>query len=330
MATSQAYAVGRVRVLERSLVGRSGLDRLLTARTPDEMCRMLSELGWGEASSQREVEELASKHVREASELMVSASPDKRVTDCFSYRYDVHNLKLLFKAQALGRMADTDALPLMNGGTVSAEGALKAVRDGHFEAFAPEIACEAAALAREMVVKVDPLAIDARLDKAMYRQISLNLKHGAPAEIREYFETQVDLKNLLIRLRVRAMGRGGEFARRLMLEGGTVSVERLAAAGDTADMRALYSGKRYWPRLRRALEESEQSGNLTQIEKLEDDYLKELIELHRYEPVSMLPLVGYLIAREREAAAVRMIMTALVNRFPMDRLRERLRDMYGN
>ena len=115
-----------------------------------------------------------------------------------------------------------------------------------------------------------------------------------------------------------------------MLEGGTVSVEKLAAAGDTADMRALYSGKRYWPRLRRALEESEQSGNLTQIEKLEDDYLKELIELHRYEPVSMLPLVGYLIAREREAAAVRMIMTALVNRFPMDRLRERLRDMYGN
>ena len=44
----------------------------------------------------------------------------------------------------------------------------------------------------------------------------------------------------------------------------------------------------------------------------------------------MLPLVGYLIARQREAAAVRMIMTALENRFPMDRLRERLRDMFGN
>ena len=58
--------------------------------------------------------------------------------------------------------------------------------------------------------------------------------------------------------------------------------------------------------------------------------VRERIEAHLYEPVSMLPLVGYLIARQREAAAVRMIMTALENRFPMDRLRERLRDMYGN
>jgi V/A-type H+-transporting ATPase subunit C len=192
------------------------------------------------------------------------------------------------------------------------------------------MAREAAALYGELVVKVDPLAIDARLDQAMYRQIEKNLKHGAPAEIRSYFTTQVDLINLLIRLRVRSMGRGGEFARRLMLAGGTVDTEKLAAADDVAAVRALYAGKDYFLRLRRALESYEQSGDLTQTEKLEDDYLKELMERHRYEPVSMLPLVGYMIAREREAAAVRMIMTALINRFPVDKLRERLRDMYGN
>lgn len=330
MAMSQAYAVGRVRVLERGLLGRSGLERLLTARTPDEFCRMLSELGWGEASGQSEVEELAARHVREASELMASASPDKRVTDCFGYRYDAHNLKLLLKAQALGLLGDTESLPLMSGGTVSMDAAIKAVRDGHFEAFAPEMAKEAAQLNREMVVKVDPLAIDARLDKAMYRQIALNLRHGAPGEIRAYFASQVDMLNLLIRLRVRAMGRSGEFARRLMLEGGTVDAGKLCDAADVNDMRALYSGKDYYPRLKRALEESEQNGDLTQVEKLMDDYLMELMRKHRYEPVSMLPLVGYLLAREREAAAVRMVMTALINRFPMDKLRERLRDMYGN
>ena len=97
-----------------------------------------------------------------------------------------------------------------------------------------------------------------------------------------------------------------------------------------AALRALYAHEDYYPRLRRALDTYEQSGDLTPVEKLEDDYLRERIEAHRYEPVSMLPLVGYLIARQREAAAVRMIMTALENRFPMDRLRERLRDMYGN
>ena len=330
MATSQAYAVGRVRVLVRGLLGRAGLERLLAARTPQEFCRMLGEMGWGDASKQREVEELAERHVRDASELMAEAASDRRVTDCFGYRYDAHNLKLLIKAQALGRIGEADSLPLMHGGTVSADDAVKAVRDGHFDAFAPELKQTAEELIGETAVKVDPLAIDARLDQATYRQIERNLRHGAPREIRDYFVAQVDLTNLLIRLRVRAMGRTGEFARKLMLPGGKVNIEKLAAAESIADLRELYDGKDYWPRLRRALEESEQTGDLTPVEKLRDDYLKDMIEKHRYEPLSMLPLVGYMIAREREAAAVRMIMTALINRFPVDKLRERLRDMYGN
>lgn len=329
MATSQAYAVGRVRVLERTLIGRSGLERLLSARSGEEMCRMLSEMGWGDASGQREVEELAERHVRMASELMISASPDARVTDCFGYSYDVHNLKLLFKAQALGRLGEGEGLPLMAGGTVSPQRALKAVSEMRFDAFAPEIAREAAELSRELDVNPDPLSIDARLDKAMYRQIAQNMRHSAPKQIRRYFCAQVDLTNLLIRLRAAQLGRGGDFALKLMLEGGGIQPEAIAGA-DGAALSALYAGEDYYPRLRRALEMCGPGGELTPVEKLRDDYLKELIEAHRYEPLSMLPLVGYYIARQREAAAVRMIMSALNNRLPMDRLRERLRDMYGN
>ena len=98
-----------------------------------------------------------------------------------------------------------------------------------------------------------------------------------------------------------------------------------------ADLRELYDGKDYWPAPEaRAGGEANRRAILRRLEKLRDDYLKDMIEEHRYEPLSMLPLVGYMIAREREAAAVRMIMTALINRFPVDKLRERLRDMYGN
>ena len=140
MATSQAYAVGRVRVLERGLLGRAGLERLLAARTPQEFCRML---GGNRAGATRPISarlrDWRERHVRDASELMAEAASDRRVTDCFGYRYDAHNLKLLIKAQALGRIGEADSLPLMHGGTVSADDAVKAVRDGHFDAFAPEL-----------------------------------------------------------------------------------------------------------------------------------------------------------------------------------------------
>ena len=41
------------------------------------------------------------------------------------------------------------------------------------------------------------------------------------------------------------------------------------------------------------------------------------------------PLVGYLLAEEREAGAVRLVMAGKQNGFDMEAIRERLRDLYG-
>ena len=140
MATSQAYAVGRVRVLERGLLGRAGLERLLAA---PYAAGVLPYAGARWAGATRPISarlrNWPSAMCATPAQLMAEAASDRRVTDCFGYRYDAHNLKLLIKAQALGRIGEADSLPLMHGGTVSADDAVKAVRDGHFDAFAPEL-----------------------------------------------------------------------------------------------------------------------------------------------------------------------------------------------
>ena len=56
---SHAYAVGRVRALERGLLSQAALQRLQNAQSPDEVARLLTELGWGECKTQRDVERLA-------------------------------------------------------------------------------------------------------------------------------------------------------------------------------------------------------------------------------------------------------------------------------
>lgn len=53
---SHPYAAGRISVMERGLLGKSGLDRLLATQTVDEFYRALAELGWGDAYSQSDVE----------------------------------------------------------------------------------------------------------------------------------------------------------------------------------------------------------------------------------------------------------------------------------
>ena len=45
------------------------------------------------------------------------------------------------------------------------------------------------------------------------------------------------------------MGRGGDFALKLMLEGGAIAPDSIARAGDMAALRALYAHEAYYPRL---------------------------------------------------------------------------------
>ncbi len=40
-------------------------------------------------------------------------------------------------------------------------------------------------------------------------------------------------------------------------------------------------------------------------------------------------LIGHLLMRQRESAAVRLVMAGKENRFPEDIIRERLRGLYG-
>ena len=100
---SHPYAAGRISVMERGLLGKSGLDRLLATQTVDEFYRALAELGWGDAYSQSDVEKIAANRIAEAYEFVRQNTPEPEVTDCFFIEYDVHNLKTLFKAKALGR-----------------------------------------------------------------------------------------------------------------------------------------------------------------------------------------------------------------------------------
>ena len=71
-----------------------------------------------------------------------------------------------------------------------------------------------------------------------------------------------------------------------------------------------------------------QTGKMSLLEKEADDYVMELFRKHRYEIFTIAPMIGYLLAKEREAQAVRILMVAKENGLPIDMVKERLREQY--
>lgn len=320
---SSAFAVGRVRALEQTLLNRAALDRLLAVQSGDELARALTELGWGDVKGVEDVDLAADEQVQKACQLVRECTSEEDVTDCFLLKYDVLNLKTLIKARTLHRMEEAALSPC---GTIEPEKLRRCVEDNNYNALPDELRAAMERVERRIAVEMDPLYVDAELDKALYARADRLLRFSKCEAARAYFVQRAEMINLLIALRVAAMGRSSSFAKELFLPGGTLGQEGLMRVAD--DPSAAYDLIQLRP-YAAALKSALASGSLAAVERQMDDYLLSLIRPHKNDAMTILPLIGYLLAREREAAAVRLIKTAKTLKVSDEKLKERLRAMYA-
>ena len=117
----------RVRAMETTLLTAERMERLLEARSDEEVSKLLQDCGYPELDAARpEAMDAALSQARE--ELLTDlgdGAPDPRYIDIFKLKYDYHNAKAILKAAAMGTSPDR---MLMDMGRISAE-TLKAAMD---------------------------------------------------------------------------------------------------------------------------------------------------------------------------------------------------------
>lgn len=324
---SRYYAAGRIRALEKTLLTPAALERLASAGSVAEVARVLSEVGWGDSQNQPGVERLADEHVRTACSLVREITPDPGVTDLFLVKYDILNLKALLKARLLGE----ESPALSENGTMEPERLRAAVAEANY-AYLPAL-YQAALKEIESGIAVDQDAfrIDARLDILLFGLIAdgLEAAKDCPLTIRAYFTARADAANMLIALRTGAMGRDADFAKSLFVPGGKLSPSALEpCVSEPTRLLAAARHQPFFEAVRLGLERYEAGEGLAPLEKLLEDHQLSLLKPHRYALDSIVPLVGYLLAREREASAVRLIVTAKAAKVPEGALSTRMRRLY--
>lgn len=318
---SPAYAVGRVRVLEGTLIGRNQLERLTGVQNVEELARALVEMNWGEVRSRADIEKMCDRHMKDAAALVRDVTSDPALTDCFLIQYDALNLKTLYKAKVLG-MAQ---VALSGLGVLDPQRLQRAVEENNYQDLPAELRDAMRDIEKKAAMRMDPLYVDARLDRAAGQFIVNRLTGTKEETVRLYFTCKAELTNLMIALRAHTMGRGSAFAKEMFIPGGTLTADALARVADEPE--------RAWDLIRfrpyaTALSAAVKAQDLPAIERAGDDYLLTLFRPHRYEPTSILPLMGYLLARTRESQAVRLLATAKAAGVSQDKILKRLRALY--
>ncbi len=329
---SYAYAVARIRALEGKLLDKQKVYRILESGSADEALKSLLENGYGAAETVNNAGDydlLIKRELREAYELIDKITPDKSLTDIFGLKYDYHNAKVLKKNDLLG-IESTELL--IDGGSINVDTIQEAIAEKIY-AYIPKPMGKALAKLDSIGLSggVNPQQVDVLLDKAMFEQIATEKKNSKNVFINEYFTTKADLTNIETFVRAKAIGVSKMDMENMLVGGGEITSRTYAQLYEQPLENAVQplSIKEYGEVVANGIASFVNTKSIAVYEKLMEELLQKIVGKYRYSAFTIEPIIGYMLAKEQEARAIRLVMTAKINNIDPVVVQERLSGLYA-
>lgn len=329
--TKYAYAVGRIRVLETRLLDKVKLDRMVEAPSVQDSLKVLGETDYSGSvaamASAHDYETMLRDEISRVFGLIRKLSPEPELTDVLSLQFDIHNLKILFKAHYLG---ESNTAYLLPAGTIPPEKLQAMVKEENFRDLPEELQKAAGSVMEDFFATRDPQIIDLYLDRAHFDIMISTARRSRSDFLEGFFVRQIDLLNVRTFFRVKRMGRGREFLKKALLPHGRITAELFLSLLDEPvyQLAERLAMTEYADIISEGVREWQSEGTLTRFEKLSDDFVSIYLRRNKYTPFGLEPLIAYLFAKETEIKNIRMVMVGKINSLPIESIRERLRDVY--
>ncbi len=328
--TIYAYSVGRIRSLETRLLEQGRYDRMIDTSSGEEALKVLAETDYAAAVAElagvHDFEQMLGAELKNTFDLVIGISPRPELISILALRYDVHNLKVLFKAKYLGVKSDL----LIPVGTVELAGLEYAVNEDDYRDLPEKLRHAAEAIVEDFTVNRDPQVIDLTLDRVLYDQLISSARDKGSAFLEGLFARQIDLINLKSLVRVKRMGLDREFIKKVLLPHGLLATDRLISLIDEQleSMITAFSMSEYAGLVEEGVRDWLEKGTASRLEKLSDDYITNYLGQGKWKAFGPEPLVGFLWAREIEIKNIRLILVGKINKLPAGAIRERIRNAY--
>ena len=315
------YAAGRLSVLQKNILDQSKLERVLQADTPENAANVLGELGW---NCDGDWERFAFDHFNEAARLVRRLIPEPRLADACLIRYDINNLKILYKARCL----NVPYGELSSCGVTDRAKLIRAVYEKKYTDLPETLVKAMERIEKRLMLRDDPLYIDCELDKAMYQRIFEILEKKDTAA-RKYFTAKADIVNYIMVLRGLHMNISLSMIRDMLIPCGKVTADTWIRTAEKPEKLCLLLHDYGTELYRAAVQAGTDHHLLAGLEKKADDYLLSVYHPYKNSMESPERIIAYLLMRERESSAVKLIMAGKKNGFSNEVIRERLRELYA-
>ena len=325
---SYPYACARISALEKGLLNSQTIRRMAEGSLEDAMRALLdARYGAMPDATSEDCERMIESVRHQTAQTIRELSPDPAITDLFLLETDAQNLKILIKARLLGISEPA----YVEGGLFSREKLSTMVNDQKYNELPFAMSESLTDLEKKLKIQPEPQMVSVMVDYGYLKHCLESARTAKDPFIKEYFAALCDFDNVITFLRMRAMGAQKEDLKEMLLPAAGVKTHALIEAYELSaeSLTKALSGSTAKNALQEGLSRMLVTGNIAMLEKARDNYLLSLVNDHRHEVMTIFPIVGYLLARDREAKAVRLILTVKRNGLDDGVITERLRELYG-
>lgn len=321
MSLSYEYSVGSVRAREKSLLTGTDVEQLLACKSESELCSVLRDKGYGEGDS---VDEILADHTQKTWEYLRSVAPDFEIFSPFFVGNDIHNLKVVLKGTMSARKYEH---LLLKPADIDTDILVKAVENRRFSQLPEWLAGDAEKACELLLHKGDARESDALIDAAAMKHM-LELSKSYKSEfLQEYFRTLVFYNNIKIAVRSANTRVTANFLSGALCEVKDFRKKTVTDAVLKGNLLDELSKFREYD-CDKAMEEFKKSPS--DFERFVDNKLILLAkDCCKRASEGAEPLLGYYLACEAEKKIIHIIASGLRTDTPKEKIRERLREIYG-
>lgn len=324
------FATGVLRSREAKLLDPVDIERMVDAKTAREALRVFNDLDYADEipdiEKPEDFNDALGHDQKQLYDLLLRIIPDKKLFRLFYIRFDLHNIKLLFKS----KYHKTDLKEhASNLGTVSYD-ILSQYIISEEDKGVPEDMKESIDKALVIFEKdSSPYTIDNVLDKEYY-----DLLKKLACLINNEFTTkwvldQINMINMDIFLRARSLRRPLEFLQDALIPEGTIPEKTFLDLFEKDLEEAIHEFSKYFDiKAEQQLKEFAQKKDFKMLGKALEEYEVRYIQKVKYIAYGPEVVVAYFLANNNAVRNVRFIMTGRINELPSDEIRQRVREVY--
>ncbi|MEG2233986.1 MAG: V-type ATPase subunit [Oscillospiraceae bacterium] len=300
------YAVGRVKLIENSLLDRSKLLRLRELNYFEALKQLVD---WGYAADnpvKTDPDALIDFRRAEVRSIVYDITPNPGLTDLFYLDMDATNIKLLLKSRLLGGEELADEA--LSKGVFDVSLLRAMVAEKSYSELGEPLCSAMSQLEETLTHHVEPRLLSAAVDNAFFSYIQSSLRKNKNEFCKRYFTSKIDFTNVLSVLRARELHWDKSDFEPMIVCGGDIDRNALldAVIADEDKLPAILGVGENGDSIKKALG-LYMGGSLEEARDMINESLLSLARDERFDSFGIGPIAYFMLASEHEFRTLRVL-----------------------